>query len=298
MNDSKKIHDEIIRANRELHSIDSYVSTYETSHAYMVNSFAQEMFRRDLSHIAHYQRSVFPDTEEPLRALDIGTGTGNLALKLLDLKYRVCAVDISRRMLDELEKKYKARMAEHGDSDSLLEIVDSEVASFLAQTPEKKYHLVTMCSFLHHLPDYGEVLQLCFKHLAPGGMVYIVHEPLSAATAGRFRHFLVKLDIVLFYVRRGLLWKMIREKVSKRRNKVKEKIASLSRMADFHIYKKGIEIEVVKEIAQEAGMVAQPITYALMRNRATTFIARLLGMRDMLSVYITKPHTDFTPPGI
>ena len=45
--------------------------------------------------------------ERSKKALDFGAGTGNLTGKLLQMGYKVTAIDISMEMCKILEKKYK-----------------------------------------------------------------------------------------------------------------------------------------------------------------------------------------------
>jgi ubiquinone/menaquinone biosynthesis C-methylase UbiE len=102
-------------------------------------------------------------------ALDVGAGTGNLTGKLLQMGYRVTAIDISAEMCAILSKKYAA----HLDNDKLT-IVNSPIEDLTFDRGE--FDLITCYSVLHHLPDYIAVLRSLCGFQRKGGVMYIDHE--------------------------------------------------------------------------------------------------------------------------
>ena len=102
---------------------------------------------------------------EGLRAVDVGTGTGVLALELAQLGVRVVAVDRSSRMLDAARARMDAAGVagielRAGDA-SALPLADGEVDAAFA-------HMV-----LQYLAAPGEALREMARVVRPGGRVVV-----------------------------------------------------------------------------------------------------------------------------
>ena len=104
-------------------------------------------------------------------ALDFGAGTGNITGKLLDLGYRVTAVDISAEMLEALKNKYSAQVATKRVS-----TITGDLFTVVLDPLCDKFDLITSYSVLHHLPDYAGVVRRLASLLKKGGVMYLDHE--------------------------------------------------------------------------------------------------------------------------
>ena len=102
-------------------------------------------------------------------ALDVGAGTGNLTGKLLQMGYRVVAVDISPEMCAILQKKYYNYV-----KSNKLTIINSPIENL--DFDVEKFDLITCYSALHHLPDYLSALKSLSVFLKKGGVIYVDHE--------------------------------------------------------------------------------------------------------------------------
>jgi 2-polyprenyl-3-methyl-5-hydroxy-6-metoxy-1,4-benzoquinol methylase len=98
------------------------------------------------------------------KALDFGAGTGNLTGKLLQMGYKVTAVDISKEMCEILRGKYDD-FAGVGS----LEICNTDIEG--AGFDEKEFDLITCYSVLHHLPNYVDVIRRLSFFLKKGGVM-------------------------------------------------------------------------------------------------------------------------------
>jgi ubiquinone/menaquinone biosynthesis C-methylase UbiE len=101
------------------------------------------------------------------KALDFGCGTGNLALKILNLGYEVTAVDISAEMCQVLKIKCSNK--------SKLKIINSPIES--AELEPDSYDLIVCYSALHHLPDYIDTIYRLSRLLKKGGVMFLDGEP-------------------------------------------------------------------------------------------------------------------------
>ena len=102
-------------------------------------------------------------------ALDVGAGTGNLTGKLLQMGYRVTAVDISAEMCTILQRRYQSFI-----ENNKLSIVKSPIENLAFDIG--KFDLITCYSVLHHLPDYTTTLRRLSVFLKKGGVIYVDHE--------------------------------------------------------------------------------------------------------------------------
>jgi ubiquinone/menaquinone biosynthesis C-methylase UbiE len=101
-------------------------------------------------------------------ALDVGAGTGNLTGKLLEMGYRVTAIDISAEMCQILKKKYAAYIPNR------LTVINSPIENL--NFGRGTFDLITCYSVIHHLPDYLAALKTLSVFLRKGGVIYIDHE--------------------------------------------------------------------------------------------------------------------------
>ena len=108
-------------------------------------------------------------TDNQKKALDVGAGTGNLTGKLLQMGYKVTAIDISPEMCTILQRKYNAYLKNKN-----LAIINSPIENLTFD--ESTFDLITCYSVLHHLPDYITALRSLSVFLKKGGVIYIDHE--------------------------------------------------------------------------------------------------------------------------
>lgn len=100
--------------------------------------------------------------------LDLGCGTGGIALNLAKYSNKVICVDLSEEMLDILEEKAKKQNITN---------IETHCAGFLTYNHEgsKKVDKMVSMAALHHLPDFWKSVAL-FKMaeiLKKGGKLYL-----------------------------------------------------------------------------------------------------------------------------
>jgi ubiquinone/menaquinone biosynthesis C-methylase UbiE len=220
-----ELHKQIIEENIKLHKVEARY--YDRLHPEEFNWFEQSRIWSDLRFI----NGRIPGKS---LVLDIGCGTGNLALKLIELGHPLWGVDLSPEMLEVFKEKVPA-----GNKDQVSFFCQN--ADDFIRECKRKFDLIVISSVLHHLPDYLRTLNDICSILEPGGWLYVTHEPTQyALSADRFlRKILWQADNVFYNIlKAGRI----------------PKVAGLNyRMSDYHLYH-GFKEDVVVAECEKAGL--------------------------------------------
>jgi len=84
---------------------DKIAKIYEQKHPEIYNIVEQTRLKKIVKEIVDFYRKS-SSIKRP-KVLDLGAGTGNLSKKFLKLNCKVTAVDVSHKMLEQLQKKLK-----------------------------------------------------------------------------------------------------------------------------------------------------------------------------------------------
>jgi len=104
--------------------------------------------------------------------LEIGIGTGRIALPLLANGVNVTGVDIAQRMLDQLQAKYAAWQAESGPREAgrlTAQIADITALPFA----DAAFDAVVAVHVLHLVPEWRTALDEALRVLRPGGALLL-----------------------------------------------------------------------------------------------------------------------------
>lgn len=100
------------------------------------------------------------------RVLDVGCGAGHTALQLAPHVSRVDALDLTRAMLDQVERL----AAERGLENVSTTLGDAEAIPF----PDETFDVVTCRLCAHHFQRPGRAASEIFRVLAPGGRLILI----------------------------------------------------------------------------------------------------------------------------
>jgi 2-polyprenyl-3-methyl-5-hydroxy-6-metoxy-1,4-benzoquinol methylase len=149
-----------IRRNISVH--DRLARKYERLHGEIFNPIEQARLGTLLVRAAAEVRTG----ATPLRALDMGCGSGNLTGHLLKLGMQVTAADVSGGFLRLVRERYSSKPVRTHQ----LNGID------LSGLADESFDIVATYSVLHHIPDYlaacAEMARKCRK----GGVILIDHE--------------------------------------------------------------------------------------------------------------------------
>ena len=98
------------------------------------------------------------------KILDVGAGTGRLAIPLAKMGAKVTACDVSEEMLKRLRNKTKIKNLE-------TVVADAEVLPF----PEQKFDVVIATFFIIHLKDPKRFFAEVYRELRPRGIFLVTN---------------------------------------------------------------------------------------------------------------------------
>lgn len=149
-----------IARNVALH--DRVARKYERLHGEIFNDVEQARLRGALQRAVDEVRTG----SAPVRALDMGCGSGNLTGHLLEIGAEVTAADVSSGFLKLVEDRYSGRpLRTH-----LLSGRD------MSELGDGSFELVATYSVLHHIPDYLGACREMARMCRAGGVIFIDHE--------------------------------------------------------------------------------------------------------------------------
>jgi len=151
----------ILESNIEIHKEEA--KYYDLMHSEIYNIVEQFRLKKYLKKID----KCIDDNQK--NAIDFGSGTGNITCKLLNMGYKVVAIDISKEMCELLKNKCKYFI-----KNNKLIIINKNIMD--VELDYNSYDLITCYSVLHHLPDYISVLEKFSIYLKKGGVFYLDHE--------------------------------------------------------------------------------------------------------------------------
>jgi ubiquinone/menaquinone biosynthesis C-methylase UbiE len=180
-----------IAQNRRAH--DRYAAEYDIRHPEIFNEVEQARLADTLGRAV---AAASAGQGAPVRALDVGCGTGNLTRHLLALGARVTAADLSPKLLAEVVRRF-------GDTGLVTTVALN--GRNLESIPDGSFDLVAAYSVLHHIPDYVSLVAEMARVVRPGGIVLIDHERSDASwTSPGYQAFL--REAVVFPPRRWWYW--------------------------------------------------------------------------------------------
>lgn len=249
--------------NRRMHDAPGYADFYDDQLALIRNPWEQRVFRADLERIARRLPLGF-------RALDLGCGTGNLTLKLVELGARVTGVDLSAGMLARLRHKLERAGLDGSGGPSLIQ---SDVDDFLRRCQDR-FDLVCACSFLHHLPDYLQTAANAAALVAHHGCLYVVHEPLAAAECDWLGHAIEWVDFrwQRLEARTGFGGRVAR----------RDPYYQPDCLADYWAMGRGLDPAKLDETLRAAGLSPRLTSYDSKRHRLMHVLAHWLDTRHLL----------------
>ena len=258
-----------------------------------VSSYGAEATRRYIEgapHIKHvalrklYGRLVVnvfdraqKHTKTP-KVLDLGAGEGSVTLPFLELGAKVMAIDISKSQLEAL----KGRCNQFGD---MLEVRCEDINDTL-KDKSKKYDIIVVVSFLHHVPDYLGMIREAADLLHPHGQLFFFQDPLRYDTVGRCTMLFSKLAYFSWRVFRGDVIGGLKRRLRRARGIYLED--SLHDNTEYHGTRNGVDQYAICKLCEEQDIDCEIICYFSTQSRLFQALGTVLGMKNTFAVVAQK----------
>jgi SAM-dependent methyltransferase len=209
-------------------------------------------------------------TERP-RVLDLGAGEGSVTLPFLELGAEVRAVDISESQLAELERKcthFRGRLEVHcGDANQ-----------FMANR-ERSFDIIAINSFLHHVPDYLEMVRNALPLLGPDGQLFTFQDPLRYDTLGKIDHLFTRGAYYCWRVgKHGDLLGGLRRFFRRKRGVYLDDCEADN--TEYHVVRNGVDQLAIESLVREQGFDCEIFSYYSTQLTLFQHLGAALGIKN------------------
>lgn len=210
--------------------------------------------------------------------LDLGAGEGSVTLPFLELGAKVVAIDISNSQLDALKRKCK----HFGD---MLEVRCEDINDTL-KNKSKKYDVIVVNSFLHHVPDYLGMIGEAATVLNPHGQFFFFQDPLRYDTVGKGTMLFSKLAYFSWRVFKGDVVGGLKRRLRRARGIYLED--SVHDNADYHVTRNGVDQHAICGLFNEQDIDCDIVSYFSTQSRFFQAFGTALGMKNTFAVVAQK----------
>ena len=202
-----------------------------------------------------------------LKVLDIGTGTGFLAISMAEMGHEVIGIDISEGMLSQARNK-----AEKRGVDLKLIIEDAESLGL----KDKTFDVVVSNAVIWFLPNPEKAVREWKRVLKPGGMVCVFASDLSEQRGTYKRVKRAFGDIMIWLIDEKNYWGGLDKRVQKKlplhyNNQSVSRIYSVLNLYERCGFK-NTSVTEMKEVSriQKEEMKGRPLRYRVGRSSSHT----------------------------
>ena len=274
--------DEVIGANISFYR--EVARKYDSYESCRFDPFLQQMLDSDVERIGSILSSA---GTRPIKCLDCGGGTGNIAIRLLQRGWDVTVVDVSREMLDVLEHASRALgLAPAIHKISLEEFLSSD---------RSDYDVISFGSVLHHLHSYLDVLGMALQRMRPGGILYTNFDPVPpryprmSQLFDSIDTFVAKLAYDPGDVLPGIRRRAVKM-LSKPRASHNRVVLSAGDLAEYHV-RSGVDDERVLRLLKDRGFaVLEHSRYPVGRTGVLRRINRGIGVLQHFKILARLPQ--------
>jgi SAM-dependent methyltransferase len=215
------------------------------------------------------------------KVLDLGAGEGSVTLPFLDLGGEVTAVDISENQLAAL----KIKTAEYNDK---LKIYCQDVfdAIKLFYSEGKRFDIIIANSFLHHIPDYLELISEAIKVLSDYGQFFSFQDPLKYSSQSRFDLTFSTMAYFSWRVFKGDVIGGIKRRIRRGRGIYLDNCPEDN--VEYHAIRGGVDNDAICDLFKRMGFELEIVCYFSTQSRLWQPIGNELGVKNSFAVIARK----------
>ena len=146
-------------------------STTAMSYTHLASIYDQLMSDTPYDKWLHWAQNYWKKHGQPRTIIDLGCGTGSIAIPLAKQGYQVTGIDLSSEMLAIAYEKMHAEQAH-------VTWLEQDMRAFTAQPADSVISFCDSMSYLLEEEDVQETIKRAYQHLQPGGaFLFDVHSP-------------------------------------------------------------------------------------------------------------------------
>lgn len=205
--------------------------------------------------------------------LDVGSGEGTCAREMLRLGARVTAIDISAAQLRVLEERCK-------DARSNLTVVCDDVWQALDKLDS--FDAVIFDSFLHHVPNYLELLAAVDKHLEPRAAILTFQDPLRYDTLSRTSYVMSNGAYFAWRVLQGNLVGGLKTRIRRLRGVYIP--GHPADDAEYHVTRNGLDQDEMARQFRSRGFATEVTRYFSTQSAMFQALGAHIGVENTFSI--------------
>lgn len=242
------------------------------------------IFHRELVHQIYQYAVAYAGTPN---VLDLGAGEGSVTLPFLELGARVTALDISAYQLEGLRKKC-ARFTDQLD-------IRCEDVREVIQAREQFYDVIVANGFLHHVPDYLDMIREAIRLLEPCGQFFSFQDPLRYDSMGKFDMFVSELAYSTWRIFQPDVIGGLQRRLRRARG-IYESNSSFTN-ADYHVIRNGVDQDAITKLFEVEGFDCTIIRYFSTQSRVFQRLGSALGLKNTFAAIARRRKNRNTEMG-
>jgi SAM-dependent methyltransferase len=213
-----------------------------------------------------------------IKVLDLGAGEGSVTRLWLSYNTKITAVDVSSAMLAELQSKC-------GVQSSRLRCVSMGVDEYLAKCDER-FDIVSCISFLHHVPDYLQLIRLSLPLLTSSGVLLTFADPIRYDTLRPVERLFEQVAYSAWRLGRPDVLGGIQRRLHRKRGIYLDNSAYDN--AEYHVTRNGVDQDAIIHILQSNEMLVELIRYWSTQSQLFQRIGSSLRFESNFAIFARK----------
>lgn len=254
------------------------------------NSYKTEHYIEGAPHLMHKQiydiyqnliklliTDLFKHIKKP-DLLDLGAGEGTVTLQFLEYGFYVSAVDSSHTQLKVLQEKCKKY-------NSNLRLYNDDVFNLL-KNHKKKYDVIAINSFLHHIPNYILLINLASQLVKDGGFIFTFQDPMRYDKLPKYHFIFSNIFYYSWRIFQGDFLNGLRRKI--RRSKGIYYEDSIYDNAEYHVTRNGVDQDKLMKTLSQKGFEPKLIEYFSTQSSFFQKLGSLMKIKNTFGIIAKK----------
>lgn len=214
----------------------------------------------------------------PMTVLEVGAGDGAFVEPLLATGASVTGTEMSRSSIHMLKARF-------GSNPAFEAVFDPDGS--LASLGDRRFAVILYASVLHHIPDYlTAVANACDRHLAPGGTLLTLQDPLWYASLPRGFHAASEATYLSWRLTRGDFLQGLASRVRRTRNDLRAD--EPGDMVEYHVVRDGVDQNSVERLLEPRFEQVTVTTYWSTQAAIWQSVGERLGLRNTFAVQANR----------